>query len=113
MILSVSDKNAMLQGLADRLNVGADTVLTVYVGVDSMAVFSMPNPIEQTIANGAFTFNLPQKVLATKSGVPTTAKMTNSAGSDITFNVGSEIVLDKPEIYAGGYVSLTSLTITI
>ena len=113
MILSTNDKNAMLQGLADRLNVGADTVLTVYIGADSTAVFAMPNPIQANITGGVITFNLPVKVLATKSGVPTTAKLTNSAGSEITFNVGSEIVLDKPEIYSGGYVSLTSLTITI
>jgi len=113
MILSVDDKSAMLQGLADRLNVGTDTVLTIYIGADSTAVFDMPSPIEANIAGGVIAFNLPPKVLATKSGIPTTAKLTNSAGSDITFNVGSEIVLDKPEIYAGGYVSLTSLTITI
>lgn len=113
MILSIDDKSAMLQGLADRLNVGADTVLTVYVGADATAIFAMPNPIEASITDGIITFNLPAKVLATISGVPTTAKLTNNAGSEITFNVGAEIVLDKPEIYAGGYVSLTSLTITI
>lgn len=113
MIISNNDKDAMLQGLADKLNVGNDTKLAVYVDTDTAAIFDMPNPIEQSIANGFFSFNLPVKVLATLSGVPTTAKLTNSAGSDITFNVGSEIVLDKPEIYAGGYVSLTSLTITI
>lgn len=113
MILSVGDKSAMLQGLADRLNVGADTVLTVYIGADVTAIFDMPNPVELSIISGVITFNLPTKVLATKSGVPTTAALTNSAGSNITFDVGSEIVLDKPEIYAGGYVSLTSLTITI
>lgn len=113
MILSDNDKNAMLQGLADILNVGADTVLTVYIGADSTAVFAMPNPIQSSITGGVIVFNLPVKVLATKTGVPTTAKLSNSAGSNITFNVGSEIVLDKPEIYAGGYVSLTSLTITI
>ena len=113
MILSVNDKNAMLQGLADRLNVGDDAILTIYIGADSTAVFDMPNPIQASIAGGVITFKLPVKVLATKTGVPTTAKLSNSAGSNITFNVGSEIVLDKPEIYAGGYVSLTSLTITI
>lgn len=113
MILSVNDKNAMLQGLADRLNVGDDAILTIYIGADSAAVFDMPNPIQASITDGVITFNLPPKVLATKTGLPTTAKLTNGAGSDITFNVGSEIVLDKPEIYAGGYVSLTSLTITI
>ncbi len=113
MIISNNDKDAMLQGLVDKLNVGNDTKLTIYIDADVAAVFDMPNPIEQSITNGVFTFNLPVKVLATKTGVPTNAKLTNSAGSDITFNVGSEIVLDKLEIYAGGYVSLTSLTITI
>lgn len=112
MILNTSDKNAMLQGLADKLNT-ATTSLTIYIGVDVVAVFTMPNPIQSSITGGVLSFNLPAKVLASQSGVPTTAKLTNSAGSDITFNVGSEIVLDKPEIYAGGYVSLTSLTITI
>lgn len=113
MILSVNDKNAMLQGLAEKLNMGADTTLTVYIGADSTAVFSMPNPIQSSITGGVITFNLPVKVLATISGVPTTAKLTNSAGSEITFDIGSEIVLDKPSVYAGGYVSLTGLTITI
>lgn len=113
MILSNGDKDAMLQGLVDKLNIGNDTKLTIYINADQAAVFDMPNPIEQSIVNGVFTFNLPNNVLATQSGVPTTAKLTNSAGSDITFNVGTEIVLDKPEIYAGGYVSLTGLIITI
>lgn len=112
MILSVSDKNAMLQGLADKLN-AATTSLTIYIGLDAVVVFTMPNPIQASITGGVLSFNLPAKVLASQSGIPTTAKLTNSAGSEITFNVGSEIVLDKPEIYAGGYVSLTSLTITI
>lgn len=113
MILSIDDKNAMLQGLADRLNTGTDTILTIYIDESSTTVFDMPNPIEASITDGVITFDLPAKVMATISGVPTTAKLTNSAGSDITFNVGSEIVLDKPEIYAGGYVSLSSLTIAI
>lgn len=113
MLISNNDKDAMLQGLANKLNVGNDTKLTIYIDADIAAVFDMPNPIEQSIINGVFSFNLPVKVLATKTGVPTTAKLANSAGSDITFNVGSEIVLNKPEIYTGGYVELTGLTITI
>lgn len=113
MILSDAAKNSMLQGLANSLNVGSNATLSIYIGEVVAAVFEMPNPIEASITSGVITFNLPVKVLATISGLPTTAKLTNSAGSDITFDVGSEIVLDKPEIYAGGYVSLTSLTITI
>ena len=113
MILSADDKNAMLQGLVDKLNIGTDTILTIYINADSAAVFEMPNPIHQSVVDGVFTFNLPAKTLATKTGIPTTATLTNSAGSNILFNVGGEIVLDKPEIYTGGYVSLSSLTIAI
>lgn len=113
MILSVNDKNAMLQGLADKLNVGSDTALKIYVEDMVIVNFTMPNPINLSIVGGVLTFNLPERVLATESGVPTIARMVNSAGSDITFNIGTEVVLDKEGIYAGGYVSLTRLTIAI
>lgn len=113
MILSVNDKNAMLQGLADKLNVGANADLIVYIDADIAVTFAMPNPIEQSIVGGVLTFRLPAKVLATISGIPTSAKLTNSAGSEVTFNMGSEIVLDKAAIFAGGYVGMTGLTITI
>lgn len=114
MILSDDAKNAMLQGLADALNIGANSKLTIYIGTDVAASLTMPNPIEQSIANGLLSFNLPQKVLATLSGTPTTAKLTDSSGALIAeFEVGTEVVFDKPSIYAGGFVSLTSLIINI
>ena len=114
MILSNNAKNSMLQGLSNILNIGANSKLTIYVGADIAATLIMPNPIEQSITNGVLTFNLPPKVLATLSGVPTTAKLTNSADALIAeFEVGTEVVFDKPSVYAGGFVSLTRLVINI
>ena len=114
MILSDDAKNAMLQGLVDTLNIGANSKLTIYIDTDAAASLTMPNPIEQSIADGVLSFNLPQKVLATLSGTPTTARLTDSSGALIAeFEVGTEVVFDKPSIYAGGFVSLTSLVINI
>tara|TARA_R110000751_G_scaffold148812_7_gene253632 strand:+ start:1148 stop:1492 length:345 start_codon:yes stop_codon:yes gene_type:complete len=114
MILSVDAKNSMLQGFADRLNIGTNAELTIYIGADIAANFDMPNPIEQSINDGVLLFNLPDRVLAELSGTPTSAKLVNSLGVNLAeFDIGSEIVLDKPEVYAGGYVNLARLTITI
>ena len=114
MMLSTSAKDAMLQGLANELNVGDNAKLVVYIGASIAVELTMPNPIEASINNGVLTFNLPERQLALESGVPTTAKLFDSAGSDIaTFIMGTEILLDRDKIYQGGYVSLTSLTIKI
>ena len=114
MILSDDAKNAMLQGLVDTLNIGANSTRTIYIGTDAATIHVMPNPVEKSIANGGLSFNLPQKVLATLSGTPTTAKLTDSTGALIAeFEVGTEVVFDKPSIYAGGFVSLTRLVINI
>lgn len=114
MILSTDAKNAMLQGLADKLNVGTNATLSIFIDTVASAIFDMPNPIEQSIINGVFTFNLPERVLATESGVPTSAKLFDGLNNEIAvFTIGSEIVLDKDGVYMGGYVSLTRLTIRI
>lgn len=114
MILSADAKNAMLQGFADRLNVGTNAKLNIFIGADITAIFDMPNPVEQSVIDGVLLFNLPVSVLAELSGAPTSAKLVNSLGVNLAeFEIGSEIVLDKPEVYAGGYVSLKRLTITI
>lgn len=114
MILSTVAKDAMLQGLAEVLNVGNNAKLVVYIGASIAADLTMPNPIEASITNGVLTFNLPERQLALESGVPTTAKLFDSAGSDIaTFIMGTEILLDRDKIYQGGYVSINGLTIKI
>lgn len=114
MILSVDAKNAALQGMADKLNVGTNSVLSIYVGATLAAEIALLNPAQQSITNAVMTFKLPPKVLAIASGIPTDAKVLAADGTIIaTLDVATELALDKPQIYQGGYVTLTALTMSI
>lgn len=114
MILSNDAKNALLQGMANGLNVGDNAVLKIYIGDVAVVDFVMPNPIEQSVADGVLTFNVPEKVMATESGTPTSAKLFASDSTEFAeFIVGTDIILSRNEFYAGGYVALTGLTINI
>ena len=114
MELSVDAKNAALQGIADRLNVGTNSVLSIYVGATLAAEIALTNPVQQSIANAVMTFKIPPKVLATVSGVPTAAKILDASGKLIaTLDVATELTLDKDKIYQGGYVTLTALTMGV
>lgn len=114
MILSVDAKNAALQGIADRLNVGTSSVLSLFIGETLAAEFALTNPVQNSIANAVMTFKIPLKVLAIASGTPTDAKILAADGTLIaTLDVATELILDKDSIYAGGYVSLTALTMGI
>lgn len=114
MELSVDAKNAALQGIADRLNVGTNSVLSIYVGATLAAEITLTNPVQASIANSVMTFKLPPKVLAITSGVPTDAKVLAADGTLIaTLDVATEITLDKSQVYQGGYVTLTALTIGV
>lgn len=114
MELSVDAKNAALQGIADRLNVGTNSVLSIYVGTTLAAEVALLNPVQQSIANAVMTFKIPPKVLATVSGVPTAAKILDASGTLIaTLDVATELALDKDKIYQGGYVTLTALTMGV
>lgn len=114
MILSVDAKNSALKGIADRLNVGTNSVLSLYVGTTLAAEFALLNPAQESIANAVMTFKVPPKVLAITSGVPTAAKIFAADGTLIaTLDVATELSLDKPQIYQGGYVTLTALTMGV
>jgi len=114
MILSVDAKNAALQGIADRLNVGTNSVLSIYVGETLAAEISLLNPVQASISNAVMTFKVPPKVLAIASGVPTVAKILDANGTLIaTLDVATELTLDKSQIYRGGYVTLTALTMGV
>lgn len=113
MILTDVAKNAMLQGLADELNKGVNAVLSIYVGLEVAVELPMANPVEIDISMGVLTFNTPQEVIATISGVPTSAKLTNGSGALIADYTGAEIALNKDKIYQGGYVGIQSLTVRI
>ena len=114
MILTDDAKNAALQGIADKLNVGTNSVLSIYVGATLAAEIALINPVQQSIANAVMTFKIPPKVLAITSGVPTAAKVLDADGMLIaTLDVATELALDKPQIYQGGYVTLTALTMGV
>lgn len=114
MILSVDAKNSALQGIANRLNVGTNSVLSIYVGETLAAEFSLLNPVQESITNAVMQFRVPPKVLAIASGVPTAAKVLASDGTlEATLDVATELTLDKAQIYQGGYVTLTALTMGV
>lgn len=114
MILTADAKNAALQGIADKLNVGTNSVLSLFVGETLAAEITLTNPVQQSISNAVMTFKVPPKVLAIASGNPTAAKVLAADGTLIaTLDVATELALDKPQIYQGGYVTLTALTMGI
>ncbi|KAF0569525.1 hypothetical protein FQV37_2550 [Psychrobacter nivimaris] len=114
MQLSIDAKNAALQGIADKLNVGTNSVLSIYVGATLAAEIALTNPVQQSIANAVMTFRVPPKVLAIASGVLTSAKVLAADGTLIAeLDVATEVTLDKSQVYQGGYVTLTALTMGI
>lgn len=114
MILSVDAKNAALKGIADRLNVGTNSVLSLYVGATLAAEFALLNPVQLSIDEAVMVLKIPPKVLATASGVLTDAKILAADGKLIaTLDVTTELTIDKSQVYAGGYVSIISLQIGI
>lgn len=113
MLLTDDGKNAMLQGLADKLNVGTNSQLSIYVGVTLAAELVLTNPVQLSITGGVLTFKVPPEALAVASGVPTTAKLINSSGVLLAEFDAALITLDKDKIYQGGYVGVTSIRFII
>lgn len=106
-------KNAMLQGLASKLNAGTNSLLSVYVG-DTLAVeLVLTNPVELSITGGVLTFKVPPQALAVASGIPTTAKILDASGTLMVTLPASLITLDKDQIYQGGYVGVTAIRFSI
>ncbi len=114
MQLSVDAKNAALQGISDKLNEGTNSVLSLFVGETLAAEIALLNPAQASISNAVMTFKVPPKVLAIASGVLTSAKVLAADGTLIAeLDVATEITLDKSQVYQGGYVTLTALTMGI
>lgn len=113
MILSDDAKNAMLQGLADTLNDGANSALSIYIEETLAAEIALTNPVELDITAGVMTFKTPPETIAIASGMPTSAKLLNSSGAVIATYTAEEVQLNKERIYQGGYVGILSLKIRI
>lgn len=113
MVLTDDAKNAMLQGLANKLNAGSNSLLSVYVGATLAVELVLTNPVELSITGGVLTFNVPPQALAVASGVPTEVKILDASGFLMVTLPASLITLDKDKIYQGGYVGVTSIRFSI
>lgn len=113
IILEDVAKNVMLQGLANKLNTGSNSLLSVYVGATLAVELVLTNPVELSITGGVLTFNVPPQALAIASGIPTTAKILDASGSLMITLPASLITLDKDKIYQGGYVGIQSIRFSI
>lgn len=114
MQLSIDAKNAALQGIADKLNEGTNSVISLFIGETLAAEIALLNPVQASISNAVMTFKMPPKVLAIASGVLTSAKVLSADGTLIAeLDVATEVTLDKSQVYQGGYVTLTALTMGI
>lgn len=111
MILSVDAKNAMLKGLADKLNVGTSSKLSLYIDTVLAAELTMVAPVQASIIGAVLTFKAPPQAIAVASGVPTALKITDDAGVLMATLDATEFTIDKDQIYMGGYVGVTTLTI--
>ncbi|HCH26981.1 MULTISPECIES: hypothetical protein [Psychrobacter] len=114
MQLSIDAKNAALQGIADKLNEGTNSVLSLFIDETLAAEVVLLNPVQESIDNAVIKFRVPPKVLAIASGVLTSAKALAADGTLIAeLDVATEITLDKSQVYQGGYVTLTALTMGV
>lgn len=113
MVLSDLAKNAMLQGLADALNAGTNSVLSIYIDTVLAVELALTNPVELDITAGVLTFKMPPEALAVASGIPTHAKLLDASGALIADYTAAEITLNKDKIYQGGYVGIQSVKVRI
>ncbi|WP_420229031.1 hypothetical protein ACOBWA_08395 [Psychrobacter sp. ER1] len=113
MVLTDVAKNAMLQGLANKLNAGTNSLLSVYIGATLAVEITLTNPVELSITGGMLRFNVPPQALAIASGIPTEARILDASGALMVTLPASLITLDKEKVYQGGYVGVTSIRFSI
>lgn len=113
MQLSDIAKNAMLQGLADKLNASVGSKLSIYVDSVLAVEITLSNPVQSLIADAVMTLNKPPDAIAIASGVPTSAKILDATGALMATLDATEFTIDKDKIYAGGYVGVTAMTVGI
>lgn len=112
MTLDDAIKNAMLQGMVDKLSEGVTTL--AFFDADKMvAEFVMPKPLYSSIAGGKIIFNTPDAAMMTSSSMPIYARLQNDGGAGIALDVGTDITLDSDGFYAGGTLTITGISIQI
>lgn len=113
MVLSNDAKNAMLQGLATKLNAGSGSKLSIYVDAVMAVEITLLAPVEASITGAVLTLNKPPDAIAIASGVPTSAQILDGSGALLATLDAAEFTIDKDKIYMGGYVGVTTMTIRI
>lgn len=113
MELTVDAKNAMLKGLADKLNTGTNAKLAIYVDTVLAVEITLAKPVEATITGATLTLNKPPDAIAIASGVPTSAQILDASGALMATLAANEFTIDKDKIYMGGYVGVTTMTLGI
>lgn len=113
MVLTDDAKNAMLQGLANKLNAGNGSKLSIYVDATLAVEITLLAPVEASITGATLTLNKPPDAIAIASGVPTSAQILDSTGVLLATLDPSEFTIDKDKIYMGGYVGITTMTLGI
>lgn len=108
MIYTNDGKNAMLQGIADKLNTGGNGALAIYINDTLAAELSLLNPAEQSIIDGVMTIKVPPDAPVVLSGVPTSVRLLGADGALLATFDASEVVLDKNQIFKGGTVGLNA-----
>lgn len=113
MILTDAAKNAMLKGMADKLNTGTNSKLAIYVGATLAVEITLSNPVQAMITGAVMTLNKPPDAIAIASGVPTSAQILDASGALMATLDATEFTIDKDKIYAGGYVGITTMTLGV
>lgn len=113
MVLTDDAKNAMLQGLANKLNTGSGSKLSIYVGAVLAVEITLLAPVEASITGAVLTLNKPPDAIAIASGVPTSAQILDASGVLLAMLDATEFTIDKDKIYMGGYVGITTMTIGV
>ncbi len=113
MILGNEAKDAMLNGLAARLESAITSVIDIYAGSEVLVQLVMPSAIINSVQNGVITLNVADQALVVKTGQPDTARLVIDGVVDIELTVGTDLLLDDTTLYKGGYFKITELSINI
>ena len=112
MIIREYGKLQMWQGLvADSNSKGAR--LSVTDGVNELVSLPLLLPMQSSIVGGKLVFNTIPKAQVLLSGVPTLAHLMIGSSTALDLEIGTDLILDKPSVQAGGYLNITALSINI
>lgn len=113
MLISNNAKNAMLIGLDFALDSGVATLNLYGINNDLLVSMPMPSPISSSILASKLTFDTINQSLVINSGTPVKAILSVGSAPFLEFAVGTDLILDKPTVQAGGNLKINELSLTI